>query len=84
MHELPVRLSVNGRSVEEAVEPRVTLADFLRETCGLTGTHLGCEHGRAGLHGVAGRPGGAVVSDLRGPGRRPAGDHGRGDRRPRW
>ncbi|EUA16700.1 CO dehydrogenase flavoC-terminal domain protein [Mycobacterium xenopi 3993] len=34
MHELPVRLSVNGRSVEEAVEPRVTLADFLRETCG--------------------------------------------------
>lgn len=48
MNELPVRLSVNGRSIEAAVEPRVTLADFLRETCGLTGTHLGCEHGACG------------------------------------
>ena len=30
------------------VEPRLTLADFLREKCGLTGTHLGCEHGACG------------------------------------
>ncbi|HZE16546.1 MAG TPA: 2Fe-2S iron-sulfur cluster-binding protein, partial [Mycobacterium sp.] len=43
MNELPVRLSVNGRRTEAVVEARVTLADFLRETCGLTGTHLGCD-----------------------------------------
>ena len=48
MHDLPVRLSVNGSAHQGSVEPRVTLADFLRETCGLTGTHLGCEHGVCG------------------------------------
>jgi len=48
MHEWTVRLSVNGRPVEATVEPRLTLADFLREHCGLTGTHLGCEHGACG------------------------------------
>lgn len=48
MHELPVEVSVNGRSHRAIVEPRVTLADFLREECGLTGTHLGCEHGACG------------------------------------
>ena len=48
MHELPVQVSVNGRAYEATVEPRVTLADFLREKCGLTGTHLGCEHGACG------------------------------------
>lgn len=48
MHELPVALTVNGRSHRGVVEPRITLADFLRETCGLTGTHLGCEHGACG------------------------------------
>ncbi|WP_199256012.1 (2Fe-2S)-binding protein [Mycolicibacterium mengxianglii] len=48
MHEMPVELTVNGRPVEAVVEPRVTLADFLRERCGLTGTHLGCEHGACG------------------------------------
>jgi carbon-monoxide dehydrogenase small subunit len=48
MHELPVHLSVNERRYEGVVEPRVTLADFLRENCGLTGTHLGCEHGACG------------------------------------
>ncbi|GAB7144137.1 (2Fe-2S)-binding protein [Mycobacterium riyadhense] len=31
-----------------SVEPRMTLADFLRDKCGLTGTHLGCEHGACG------------------------------------
>lgn len=48
MHELPVAVSVNGRHYQGVVEPRVTLADFLRDTCGLTGTHLGCEHGACG------------------------------------
>lgn len=48
MHERPIRVSVNGIPVEAAVEPRLTLADFLRERCGLTGTHLGCEHGSCG------------------------------------
>ena len=48
MHERPIRLSVNGNPTEATVEPRMTLADFLRERCGLTGTHLGCEHGVCG------------------------------------
>jgi carbon-monoxide dehydrogenase small subunit len=41
-------MTVNGRAVTHAVEPRLTLADFLRERCRLTGTHLGCEHGVCG------------------------------------
>jgi carbon-monoxide dehydrogenase small subunit len=45
---LPVRLAVNGRVVEQAVEARRSLADFLREDLGLTGTHVGCEHGVCG------------------------------------
>jgi carbon-monoxide dehydrogenase small subunit len=48
MHEWPVQVSVNGRPTEATVEPRLTLADYLRERCGLTGTHLGCEHGACG------------------------------------
>ena len=44
----PIALSVNGRKVEALVEPRTHLADFLREHCRLTGTHLGCEHGVCG------------------------------------
>jgi len=48
MHEWPVQVSVNGQSTEATVEPRLTLADYLRERCGLTGTHLGCEHGACG------------------------------------
>ena len=48
MHERAIRLSVNGNPTESTVEPRMTLADFLRERCGLTGTHLGCEHGVCG------------------------------------
>jgi carbon-monoxide dehydrogenase small subunit len=43
-----VQVTVNGRTWNEIVEPRVTLADFVRERCGLTGTHLGCEHGVCG------------------------------------
>ena len=48
MGEVEVRLEVNGRTHVATVEPRLTLADFLRERCGLTGTHLGCEHGVCG------------------------------------
>lgn len=44
----PVRLSVNGREVSAEAEPRVSLADFLRDELLLTGTHLGCEHGVCG------------------------------------
>src|SRR5262245_38462106 len=43
-----VRLTVNGEAREGVCEPRRTLADFLRENLGLTGTHLGCEHGVCG------------------------------------
>ena len=43
-----VRLSVNGRAYEREVEPRTTLVDFLRHELGLTGTHVGCEHGVCG------------------------------------
>ena len=41
-------LTVNGERRAITVEPRKTLADALREDCGLTGTHLGCEHGVCG------------------------------------
>ncbi len=43
-----IALTVNGTRYEEEVEVRVTLADFLRHQLGLTGTHLGCEHGVCG------------------------------------
>jgi aerobic carbon-monoxide dehydrogenase small subunit len=43
-----IRLTVNGVPREEEVEVRLTLADFLRHRLGLTGTHLGCEHGVCG------------------------------------
>ena len=43
-----VRLRVNGLEYENAVEVRKTLVDFLREDLGLTGTHVGCEHGVCG------------------------------------
>ena len=48
MKERTVRVTVNGRAHEQTVEARKTLADFLREDLGLTGTHLGCEHGVCG------------------------------------
>lgn len=43
-----VTLTVNGAAVTADVEPRLHLADLLRERLGLTGTHLGCEHGVCG------------------------------------
>jgi carbon-monoxide dehydrogenase small subunit len=48
MSERQVTLTVNGEVTEASIEPRLTLADFLRERCRLTGTHLGCEHGVCG------------------------------------
>jgi carbon-monoxide dehydrogenase small subunit len=48
MTERSITLSVNGTEYTAAVEPRTTLADFLREQLSLTGTHLGCEHGICG------------------------------------
>jgi aerobic-type carbon monoxide dehydrogenase small subunit (CoxS/CutS family) len=45
---IPVELTVNGRTYREQVEPRLLLSDFLRHTLGLTGTHVGCEHGVCG------------------------------------
>jgi carbon-monoxide dehydrogenase small subunit len=48
MGETPVKVTVNGQARGATVEPRLTLADFLRERCQLTGTHLGCEHGVCG------------------------------------
>ena len=43
-----IRIAVNGREHQRAVEPRMTLVDFLRDELGLTGTHVGCEHGVCG------------------------------------
>jgi carbon-monoxide dehydrogenase small subunit len=48
VNERPLELVVNGEARRGVVEPRRTLADFLREDCALTGTHLGCEHGVCG------------------------------------
>jgi carbon-monoxide dehydrogenase small subunit len=48
MSEIALSLKVNGESVTSAAEPRMHLADFLREKLGLTGTHTGCEHGVCG------------------------------------
>ena len=45
---MPITLTVNGALVSAEVEPRRTLADFLRDDLGLTGTHVGCEHGVCG------------------------------------
>lgn len=46
--ERKISLTVNGKRYEEVVETRMTLVDFLRERLGLTGTHVGCEHGVCG------------------------------------
>jgi carbon-monoxide dehydrogenase small subunit len=48
MSDVVVSTTVNGEPKRALVEPRRTLADFLREDCRLTGTHLGCEHGVCG------------------------------------
>ena len=43
-----IAVTVNGRAFERDVEPRLLLSDFLRHELGLTGTHVGCEHGVCG------------------------------------
>ena len=45
---LEISLTVNGARVQERVEARKTLVDFLREDLALTGSHVGCEHGVCG------------------------------------
>ena len=46
--KLDITLTINGRPHAVAVEPRRILADAIREECGQTGTHIGCEHGVCG------------------------------------
>ena len=46
--KIDVEIAVNGTRYRESVEPRLLLADFLREVLDLTGTHVGCEHGICG------------------------------------
>ena len=45
---MQTRLNINGKPHDLDVEPRLTLVDCLRHTLGLTGTHVGCEHGVCG------------------------------------
>jgi carbon-monoxide dehydrogenase small subunit len=45
---MAVRVSVNGTGYQRTAEPRLLLSDFLRHELGLTGTHVGCEHGVCG------------------------------------
>jgi carbon-monoxide dehydrogenase small subunit len=54
-----ITLTVNGEEVRESVDARTTLVDFLRDALGLTGSHVGCEHGVCGACSV--RLDGAVV-----------------------
>ncbi|HRN51003.1 MAG TPA: (2Fe-2S)-binding protein [Anaerolineales bacterium] len=44
----PISVTINGKTIEKQVEPRMLLADFIRHEAGLTGTHVGCEHGVCG------------------------------------
>ena len=55
---MKVTVEINGESYERGVEPRTLLSDFIRHDCGLTGTHVGCEHGVCGACTVLvdGRP----------------------------
>ncbi|GEP91885.1 xanthine dehydrogenase YagT iron-sulfur-binding subunit [Chitinophaga terrae (ex Kim and Jung 2007)] len=46
--KVPVSMTINGQKVQQSVEPRVTLLDFLREQLALTGTKKGCDHGQCG------------------------------------
>jgi len=46
--KLPIRMTINNAPYEALVEPRTTLVDVLRGDLGLTGTHVGCEHGVCG------------------------------------
>lgn len=46
--QIPLKFTLNGKPVAQFIEPRMSLADFLREACGLTATRLGCEMGTCG------------------------------------
>src|SRR5260370_42387923 len=46
--KLEIKLNINGHDYAVRVEPRRTLVDVIRDECGLTGTHIGCEHGVCG------------------------------------
>ena len=48
METIEITLCINGRDYTIMVEPRTTLSDAIRDQCGLTGTHVGCEHGVCG------------------------------------
>ena len=48
MNKRGIRMTINGREFQGEVEPRKLLVDFIREEAGLTGTHVGCEHGVCG------------------------------------
>ncbi len=48
MDKQKVSITINGKEYSDEVEPRLLLADFIRDRAGLTGTHLGCEHGVCG------------------------------------
>ena len=52
MDDITIELTVNGVRRRATVAPRLTLADYLRDGLGLTGTHLGCEHGACGACSV--------------------------------
>jgi len=47
-HSLSINVTINGQVYTRSVEPRLLLSDFLRHELGLTGTHVGCEHGVCG------------------------------------
>src|SRR4026209_1821124 len=47
-HAIDISLTVNGERVQERVDARKTLVDFLRDDLSLTGSHVGCEHGVCG------------------------------------
>ena len=49
---IPIKATVNGHKVQKSVEPNQHLTDFLRLNLGLTGSHLGCEHGVCGACSV--------------------------------
>ena len=70
-----VRFELNGRVVEGDAEPRLLLTDFLRHVLGMTGTHVGCEHGVCGactveIDGVPARAMAAQATMAKSPWRR--------------
>src|SRR3569833_338884 len=64
MDQQSITLTVNGENIEFTAEPRKLLSDALREDCGLTGPHVGCEHGVCGACTVLvdGRPARACLT----------------------